>query len=100
VFPLWAVFTADGTMIGTQHTDRHRKLIQYTDEWTIAKYMMEVMRRFRYWTLGMSKRNMVTLLYIIAVYIDRFHHIDGIMRAVAKKKTQRKEDLYITVKLA
>ena len=29
-----------------------------------------------------------------------FDHIDGIMRALAKKKTQWKEDLFFAVKLA
>jgi len=29
-----------------------------------------------------------------------FDHMDGVMRALAKKKTQWKEDLFFTVKLA
>jgi hypothetical protein len=29
-----------------------------------------------------------------------FDHMDGVMRALAKKKTQRKEDLFLAVKLA
>jgi len=70
------------------------------DEWTIVKYVMEVLRPFRYWTLWMSKRHTVTLHYVITVYIDVFDHMDGVMRALAKKKTQWKEDLFFTVRLA
>jgi hypothetical protein len=29
-----------------------------------------------------------------------FDHLDGVMRALAKKKTQWKEDLYFAVKVA
>jgi hypothetical protein len=35
---------------------------------------------------------MVTLQQVITVYNDMFDHMDGIMRALAKKKTQWKED--------
>jgi len=48
----------------------------------------------------MSKRHTVTLHHVIAVYNDMFNHTDGVMRAVAKKMTQWKEDLFIVVKLA
>jgi hypothetical protein len=48
----------------------------------------------------MSKRHTVTLHHVITVYNDMFDHIDGVMRALAKKKTQRKEDLFFAVKLA
>jgi hypothetical protein len=48
----------------------------------------------------MSKRHTVTLQHVIMVYSDMFGHIDGVMRASAKKKTQWKEDLFFTVKLA
>jgi len=48
----------------------------------------------------MSKRHTVTLHYVITVYNDMFDHIVGMMRALAKKKTQCKEDLFIAVKLA
>ena len=70
------------------------------DEWTIVKYVMEVLRPFRYWTRWMSKRNTVTLHHVITVYNDMLNHMDGMMRALAKKKTQWKEDLFFTVKLA
>jgi hypothetical protein len=48
----------------------------------------------------MSKRHTVTLHYVITVYNDMFDHMDGVMRALAKKKTQWKEDLYFAVKCA
>jgi len=70
------------------------------DEWTIVKYVMEVLRPFRYWALWMSKRHTVTLHHVITVYNDMFDHMDSAMRALAKKKTQLKEDLFFTVKLA
>jgi hypothetical protein len=68
------------------------------DEWTIVKYVMEVLRPFPYWTLWMSIRYTVTLHHIITVYNDMFNHMDGVMRALAKKKTQWKEDLFFAVK--
>jgi len=65
---------------------------------TIVKMMMEVLRPFRYWTLWILKRHIVTEHHIITGYNDMFNHMDGIMRAVSKKKTQWKEDLYFPVK--
>jgi len=44
----------------------------------------------------MSKQHIVTLHHVITVYNDMFNHMDGIMRALAKKKTQWKEELYFT----
>jgi hypothetical protein len=70
------------------------------DERTIVKYVMEVLRPFRYWTLWMSKRHSVTLHHVITVYNDMFDHMDGVMQTLAKKKTQWKEDLFVIVKLA
>jgi len=70
------------------------------DEWTIVKYVMEVLGPFRYWTLWMSKRHMVTLYHVITAYNDKVDHMDGVMRALAKKITPWKEDLVFTVKLA
>jgi len=67
-------------------------------EWTIVKYIMEVLNPFRYWTGWMLTRHTVTLHYVIIVYNDMFDHIDGIMRAWPKKKTQRNEDLFFAVK--
>jgi len=43
---------------------------------------------------------MVALDHGMTVYNDMFHHMDDIMWALAKKKTQWKEDLYFTVKFA
>ena len=48
----------------------------------------------------MPKRHTVTLHHIITVYNDMFNHMDGVMQALAKKKTQSKEDLFFAVKLA
>jgi hypothetical protein len=78
----------------------YRPLCTTQDESTIVKYVMEVLRLFRYWTLWMSKRHTVTLHHVITVYNDMFDHMDGVMRALAKKKTQWKEDLFFAVKLA
>jgi hypothetical protein len=48
----------------------------------------------------MSKRHTVTLHHVVTVYNDMFHLMDGVMRALAKKKTQLKEDLFFAVKCA
>jgi len=48
----------------------------------------------------MLKKHTVTLRHVITVYNDMFNHMDGVMRALAKKKTQWKEDLFFAVKLA
>jgi len=48
----------------------------------------------------MSKRHTVTLHQVSTVYNDMFEHMDGVMRALAKKKTPWKEDLFFAVKLA
>jgi len=48
----------------------------------------------------MSKRHMVTLHHVITVYNHMFDHMDGVLQALAEKKTQWKEDLYFTVKFA
>ena len=78
----------------------YRPLFATPDEWTIVKYVMEVLRPFRYWTLWMSKRHTVTSHHVITVYNDMFDHLDGVMRALAKKKTPWKEYLFFTVRLA
>jgi hypothetical protein len=78
----------------------YRPPITTQDEWTIVKYVMEVLRPFRYWTLWMSKRHTVTLHQVLTVYNDMFDHMDGVMRALDKKKTPWKEDFFMTVKLA
>jgi hypothetical protein len=79
---------------------QYRSLFTTQDEWTIATYVMEVLRPFRYWTLWMSKRHTLTLHHVITVYNYMFDHMDGVMRALAKKKTPWKKDLFFAVKLA
>ena len=64
------------------------RLFTTQDEWTIVKYVMEGLRPFWYWTLWMSKWHTVTLHHIITVYNDMFDHMDGIMQALGKMKTQ------------
>ena len=46
----------------------------------------------------MLQRYIVTLHHVITVYNDIFDHMDGVMRALAKKNTQLKKDLYIAMK--
>jgi len=48
----------------------------------------------------MSKRHTVAFHYVITVYNDMFDHMDGLMRAMAKKMTQWKEDMFFAVELA
>jgi hypothetical protein len=45
-------------------------------------------------------RHLVTLHHLLTVYNDMFDQMDGVMRAVAKKKTQWKEDLYFALTVA
>ena len=78
----------------------YRSLYKTQEEWTIVKYVMEVLMPFQYWTLWMSKRHTVTLHHVITVHNDIFDHMDGVLRALATKKTQWKEDLYFAVKFA
>jgi hypothetical protein len=77
-----------------------RPLFTSQDEWMIAMYVMEILRPFRLWTLWMSKRHTVTLHHDISVYNDMFDHMEGVMRALAKNKSQWKEDLFFAVKIA
>jgi len=70
------------------------------DEWNIFKYVMDVLGPLRYWTLWILKRYTVTLHCVITVTNDMLDHMDGIMRALGKKKTQLKEDLYFAMKFA
>jgi len=78
----------------------YRALFTTQDEWTIAKYVMEDLRPLRYRTLWMSMWDTVTLHHVITVYNDMFDHMDGVMRALAKKKTQWKEDLLFAMMFA
>jgi hypothetical protein len=77
-----------------------RPLFTTQDEWTIVKYIMEVLRPVRYLTLWMSKRHTVTLHHIITVYNDRFDDMDGVMRTLADREIRWKEDFFFVVKLA
>jgi hypothetical protein len=47
----------------------------------------------------MSKRPTITLRHINRVNNDMFDHMNGVMRALASKKTQWKEDLFFAVNL-
>jgi hypothetical protein len=78
----------------------YRALCTTEDEWTIVQYVMEVLRPFRYWTLWMSKRQTVTLHHVITVYNDMFDRMDGVLRALIKKKTPLKRDVYISLRSA
>jgi len=46
----------------------------------------------------MSKWHTITLHHVITVHNDMFDHMDGVMPALAKRKTQWKEDLFFAVK--
>jgi len=81
-----------------KYTD-YRPLFTTQDEWTIVKYVTEVLRPFQYLTLWMSKRHTVTLHHVIKVYNDMFDHMDGVMRVLAKKTTPWMEDMFFSVKL-
>jgi len=70
------------------------------DEWTIIEYMMEVSTPFQYRTLWMSKEHTVTLHNVITVYNDMFDHMDGVMRASARKMIYWKKDIYLAIKVA
>jgi len=70
------------------------------DEWTVDKYILEVLMQFRDWTLWILKRHTVTMHHVNKVNNDMFNHMDGMMRALTDKKTPWKDDLYIAVKLA
>jgi hypothetical protein len=48
----------------------------------------------------MLTRHTVSLHHVIEVYNNRFDHMDSVMPALSKKKTQWMEHLFITVKLA
>jgi len=78
----------------------HWRLFTTQDKWTIIKNVMEVLRPFQYWTLRMSKRHTVTLHQVLVVYNDMFDHMDGVLWALATKRTKWKENLFFTVKLA
>jgi hypothetical protein len=77
-----------------------RPLFTTQDQWTIVKYAMEVLRPVWNWTLWMSKWHTVTLHHIITLSNEMFNQMDGVMRGLAKKKIQWRENLYFAVKVA
>jgi hypothetical protein len=76
----------------------YQPLFTTHDESTIVKYVMDVLRPFRYWTWQMSKSHTFTLHHAITVYNDMSDHMDGVTLVFAKKMTQLKEDLNFAVK--
>jgi len=48
----------------------------------------------------MSKRHTVPLRHVITLYNDMFDHMDGLIKGIARKKIQWKEDMFFAVKLA
>jgi hypothetical protein len=76
--------------------------LQFTsqDQWRTGKCVIEVLMPFRYWTLWMLKRHTFTFHHMITVYKNMFDHMDGVTRALAKKMTQWKEELFFAVMLA
>jgi len=78
----------------------YRPLFTTQDEWMIVKYVRQVLRPLRRWTLWMSKWHTVTLHHVVTVYNDTFNHLDGGIQAFAKKKTQWEEDLHLAMKFA
>jgi len=78
----------------------YQPLFTTQDGSTIVKYVMEVLRPFRYWTQWVSKQHNISLQHVITVYNDMFDYMDGVIPAFAKKKTQWKEDLFFAVMFA
>jgi len=66
----------------------------------IIKYVMEVVRPFRYWTIWISKWHTAALHHVITLYNDMFDHMDGVLWTLARNKTQWKEDLYFVTMVA
>jgi hypothetical protein len=66
----------------------YRPLFTTQDESTIVKYVIEILSPFQYWTLWRSKWHTVTLHHAFTHPNDMFDQMDGVMRALAKKKTQ------------
>jgi len=77
-----------------------RPFFKTRDKWSIVKYIVEVFRPFRYWTLLMSTRHTDSLQDIINVLIDMIDQMDGVMGALTEKKTQWTENVTFAVKFA
>jgi len=76
----------------------YQQLYTTQDKWTIVKYIMALLRPFWYWMLRISKLHTVTLHHIITVSKEMLDHIDGVMQAFAKNKTQSKEESFFAMK--
>jgi len=76
----------------------NRPIFTTQDEWTMLRYVMDVVGPCRYRTLWIWKRHSVTLHHVITVYHDTLNHRYGVIRALAKMKTPWNENLYCTVK--
>jgi len=61
---------------------------------------MEILKPLRYWAMRMSQRCTVTLNLVITVYNDMFDYMDGVIQALAKKKTQWMEDFFFTAEVS
>ena len=68
--------------------NKYQPLFTIQDEWTILKYVMEVLKPIWCRTLLISKRHMVTLHHVSPVFNIMFNHVDGAMRAIAMKRSQ------------
>jgi len=96
--PYWLLEFTREWLENLKYTE-YQPLFTTKDDCMIVKYVMEVLRPFRYWTQWIWKRHTVTLHHVITVYNDMFKYMDSAMRALARKKTQWKEDLFFAVKL-
>jgi len=76
----------------------YRRLFTTQDEWTMVRYVIEVLRPVGYWTLWMSSHDTVTLHHVINVYKDMFDHMYGVMRALPMKITQWNKDIWFAMK--
>jgi len=66
----------------------YRSLITIQYAVTIGKYVIVVSGPFQSWTVGMLKKNTVTLHNVITVYDDMFNHMNGVMQPLDKKNTE------------
>ena len=76
------------------------QLFKTQDQCTIIKYVLEVLRPFKYWTLWMSKWDTVTLHNVLHLYNNMFHHMDSGLPALIIHRTHWKKDLYFAIMFA
>jgi len=79
---------------------QYHSLCTTEDEWKAVEYVLQVLLPFRYWTLWMSKRKTITLHRVIGIYNAIFDHLDGVLKALAKKRLQWKRDIHRAVRSA